>query len=357
MPARKKSEPLYLNRELSLLKFNERVLAMAEQPDTPLLEKLRYVCIVSSNLDEFFEIRISSLKAQQAQFPNLRGPDGLTAAEALEKVQVEVHEMVDKQYSLLNDHIYPQLKTEGVVLHHASEWNDAQRSWAHDVFIRDVMPLLTPIGLDPAHPFPFIPNLGLSLLFDLRHKVSGEAVRELIMIPAGLARFVEPEPGRFVPVEAVLRHFAGRIFPTFEVLGSAAFRLIRDSDIEIEEEAEDLVRSFRSAILRRRRGRVIHIVTERIIPRTLRQLIAGQLDEGASLTESDVLLGLADLDQVVGVDHPELKFHPYTPRFPERIREHDGDCFAAIRQKDIVVHHPYEAFDVVLAFLRQKLGL
>ena len=342
----------YFNRELSWLQFNRRVLAEAGNPSHPLLERLRFLAISGANLDEFTMVRVAGLRGQLLRRIEDRSIDGLTPRQALDRITLRADGLMADQHRCWSE-LRPLLAAEGIEILGADEITPDLSRALEGYFTEQLFPVLTPQALDPSHPFPFIPNLGLSLLFDLRHKVSGEAVRELIMIPAGLARFVEPEPGRFVPVEAVLRHFAGRIFPTFEVLGSAAFRLIRDSDIEIEEEAEDLVRSFRSAILRRRRGRVIHIVTERIIPRTLRQLIAGQLDEGASLTESDVLLGLADLDQVVGVDHPELKFHPYTPRFPERIREHDGDCFAAIRQKDIVVHHPYEAFDVVLAFLRQ----
>jgi len=342
----------YFNRELSWLQFNRRVLAEAGNPSHPLLERLRFLAISGANLDEFTMVRVAGLRGQLLRRIEDRSIDGLTPRQALDRITLRADGLMADQHRCWSE-LRPLLAAEGIEILGADEITPDLSRALEGYFTEQLFPVLTPQALDPAHPFPFIPNLGLSLLFDLRHKATGEAVRELIMIPAGLARFVEPEPGRFVPVEAVLRHFAGRIFPTFEVLGSAAFRLIRDSDIEIEEEAEDLVRSFRSAILRRRRGRVIHIVTERIIPRTLRQLIAGQLDEGASLTESDVLLGLADLDQVVGVDHPELKFHPYTPRFPERIREHDGDCFAAIRQKDIVVHHPYEAFDVVLAFLRQ----
>lgn len=342
----------YFNRELSWLQFNGRVLAEAGNAAHPLLERLRFLAISGANLDEFTMVRVAGLRGQQSRRIEDHSIDGLTPRQALERIALRADGLMAEQHRCWSE-LRPLLRGKGIEVLGPDEITPGLSRALERYFTEQLLPVLTPQALDPAHPFPFIPNLGLSLLFDLRHAKTGEVVRELIMIPPGLARFVEPVPGKFVPIEAVLRHFAGRIFPAFKVLGSAAFRVIRDSDLEVEEEAEDLVRSFRSAILRRRRGQVIHVATERVIPPALRSLIVEQLGEDATVAESDVLLGLADLEQIVAADQPELKFTPYSPRFPERIREHDGDCFAAIRQKDIVVHHPYEAFDVVLAFLRQ----
>jgi polyphosphate kinase len=346
------SEARYFNRELSWLEFNRRVLAEANNPAHPLLERLRFLAISGQNLDEFFMVRVAGLRGQQLRQIEDRSLDGRTPGQALELVEEHADELVsDQQQCWLR--LAPELRGRGIeIVNTVLPGSDVEEPLAK-FFTEQLFPVLTPQALDPAHPFPFIPNLGLSLLFDLKRCRDGEQVRELIMVPAGMQRFFEAQPGKFVPVEAILRHFAGYMFPGFEVIGSTAFRLIRDSDIEVEEEAEDLVRYFRTAILRRRRGRVIRIATERDTSDELRALISAQLGEAAELEDSDGLLGFADLSQIVAIDRPELKFAPHTPRFPERIREHDGDCFAAIAQKDIVVHHPYEAFDVVLAFLRQ----
>ena len=365
MPARKKSEPLYLNRELSLLKFNERVLAMAEQPDTPLLEKLRYVCIVSSNLDEFFEIRISSLKAQQAQFPNLRGPDGLTAAEALEKVQVEVHEMVDKQYSLLNDHIYPQLKTEGVVLHHASEWNDAQRSWAHDVFIRDVMPLLTPIGLDPAHPFPRVYNKSLNFIVSL----SGEdafdrkATIAIVQAPRALPRLMKmPEsisgvPNGFILLTSLLRAFAGELFPGMEMQGCYQWRVTRNSDLFVdEEEVTNLRQALQGELSQRNFGMAVRLEIDQHTP----PAIEAFLQKEFSLTAEDTyrVNGPANLMRLMQmctlVKRPDLLFPEFRGPIPapfDSLPNRPSAIFEIIAKGDRLLHHPYQSFQPVIDFL------
>lgn len=342
----------YFNRELSWLNFNRRVLAEATNPDHPLLERLRFLAISGANLDEFYMVRVAGLRGQQLRRIEDRSIDGLTPIQALDKIAIAADWLISAQLNCL-DTLRPLLVEQGIVIAKSGELSGPQGLLVEQYFDRQLFPLLTPQALDPSHPFPFIPNMGLSLLFDLRRISDGSDVRELIMIPAGISRFVEIEPGFFVPIEVALRHCAGKIFPGFEVLGSAAFRVIRDSDIELEEEAEDLVRYFRSAILRRRRGRVIRIEIERQAPPVLRALLESKLGDAPAISESDSLLGIGDLQHLVDSDRPDLKFIPYTPRFPERIREQDGDCFAAIRQKDLVVHHPYEAFDVVLAFLRQ----
>ncbi len=343
----------YFNRELSWLEFNRRVLAEADNPAHPLLERLRFLAISGNNLDEFFMVRVAGLRGQQLRRIEDRSLDGLTPSQALELIARHTAGLMADQQALWR-RLRDSLVNKGLVVFDPGQIPLAAQPALDRFFAEELFPILTPQALDPAHPFPFIPNLGLSLLFDLRRNDTGEQVRELIMLPASMPRFFELPGEGFVAVETVLRHFATRIFPDFTVAGSAAFRVIRDSDIEISEEAEDLVRYFRSAILRRRRGRVIRIETEHDVPANLAATISAELGgEALTFSDTDGFLGLCDLAQLVDSDRPELKFLPYTPRFPERIREHDGDCFAAIRQKDIVVHHPYEAFDVVLAFLRQ----
>jgi len=345
----------YFNRELSWLKFNWRVLEEARNTAHPLLERLRFLSISGSNLDEFFMVRVAGLRGQQLQGIEEQSIDGLTPAQQLEAIEQETSALMREQQvqwralrALLAEAKIQVLgkddidtKTSNILLQH---------------FMDHVFPVLTPQALDPSHPFPFIPNQGLSLIFDLIRNSDGEQVRELVMIPPTVPRLMRL-PGasaRYVAIETVIRHFSDKLFPGFTVHGSGAFRIIRDSDIEIEEEAEDLVRYFRSAIKRRRRGRVIRLKVEAEMPDMLAKLIRRELGGSETvITETDGFLGITDLQILVDEDRADLKFPHYSPRFPERIREHDGDCFAAIRQKDIIVHHPYETFDVVLAFLRQ----
>jgi polyphosphate kinase len=345
----------FFNRELSWLQFNWRVLEEARNPAHPLLERLRFLSISGSNLDEFFMVRVAGLRGQLLQGIEQHSIDGRTPAQQLADVDEAADALMGAQQAewlTLRDLLL------GAGLHVLSlEDIDDKASSALEQHFRDeIFPILTPQALDPAHPFPFIPNQGLSLIFDLERLSDHEPIRELIMFPAKLPRFVRVpgQKARYVAVETLLRHFSGLLFPGYQVLGSAAFRIIRDSDIELEEEAEDLVRYFRSAIKRRRRGRVIRLKVETGMPAELEQLIRRELGGGDTMiAETGGFLGITDLGQLVEEDRPDLKFPPYSPRFPERIREHDGDCFAAIAQKDIIVHHPYEAFDVVLAFLNQ----
>ncbi|WP_338466878.1 RNA degradosome polyphosphate kinase [Novosphingobium sp. ZN18A2] len=344
----------YFNRELSWLRFNRRVLAEAENTAYPLLERLRFLSISGNNLDEFFMVRVAGLYGQVQQHIETPSIDGLTPQQQLPLVAAEADALMADQQALWRE-LRPLLVAEGIQVLEIYDIDRRAEAELESFFDLQLFPVITPQALDPAHPFPFIPNLGLSMLFELRRRSDGELVRELIMLPSGLPRFFTFADGmRCIPIETVLRHFSEKLFPGFEVIGSAAFRIIRDSDIEIEEEAEDLVRYFRTAIKRRRRGQVIRLEVESAIPPELQSLITRELGgEDAFLIQTDGFLGLSDLSQIVDLDRPDLKFAPYTARFPERIREHDGDCFAAIRQKDIIVHHPYESFDVVLAFLNQ----
>ncbi|MFM7028786.1 MAG: RNA degradosome polyphosphate kinase [Chakrabartia sp.] len=345
----------YFNRELSWLQFNWRVLEEARNPAHPLLERLRFLSISGSNLDEFFMVRVAGLRGQMLQGIDEQSIDGLTPAQQMDAIEQEASALMREQQAQWRA-LRTLLADAGILVLDQGAIDPASSGLLLRHFMDQIFPVLTPQALDPAHPFPFIPNQGLAIIFDLRRLSDGETVRELIMIPPSVARFLRlpGKAARYIAIETMVRHFSDRLFPGFEVRGSGAFRIIRDSDIEVEEEAEDLVRYFRSAIKRRRRGRVIRLKIEAGIPEDMAQLVRKEIGGRETLVaESDGFLGIGDLQMLVDEDRPDLKFPPFSPRFPERIREHDGDCFAAIRQKDIVVHHPYESFDVVLAFLNQ----
>ncbi len=345
----------YFNREQSWLAFNRRVLEESRNAAHPLLERLRFLSISGNNLDEFFMVRVAGLMGQQLQQIEERSVDGLTVAQQLSAIVADADDlMADQQANWMAMH--EELEAAGIAVLAADEVDDDRAAWLDRHFREQIFPVLTPQALDPAHPFPFIPNSGLSVIFDLRRLSDGEPIRELVMVPPTVPRFLRlsGEPAAFIAMESLLRRYTGLLFPGYEVLSSGAFRIIRDSDIEIEEEAEDLVRYYRSAIKRRRRGRVIRLELETGMSAELEALIKDELGGAdALITESGGFLGIGALEALTDVDRPDLKFTPYVPRFPERIREHGGDCFAAIRAKDIIVHHPYETFEVVLAFLNQ----
>jgi len=345
----------YFNRELSWLAFNRRVLEEAHNAAHPLLERLRFLSISGSNLDEFFMVRVAGLKGQQLDNVELRSADGLTPAQQLAAIGTEADTLMHDQ-QIVWHRLRSDLVDAGVVVVDEEPLDEQAEAWLERHFQTQIFPILTPQALDPAHPFPFIPNLGLSLLFDLVRVSDGERVRELVMIPSSLPRFfrLPGSPARYMALETAIRRFSHKMFPGYEVRESGIFRIIRDSDIEIEEEAEDLVRYFRSAIKRRRRGRVIRLEIEKGIPLSVEEMLQEMLQgQDAMIAEVDGFIGIGDLAAVVEEDRPDIKFEPFAPRFPERIREYGGDCFAAIRAKDIVVHHPYESFDVVIAFLKQ----
>ncbi len=349
------AEARFFNRELSWLAFNRRVLEEACNPAHPLLERLRFLSISGSNLDEFFMVRVAGLKGQQLAKVEEASADGLNATQQLAAIAAEADALTASQQQVWAE-LRQALRGAGVAILSGDEISAEEDAWLERHFDDHISRVLTPQAIDPSHPFPFIPNRGFSLIFDLRRHSDGEPIRELLMVPAALPRFVRlpGDAARYVPIETVIRRQIAKLFPGYELLGGGAFRVIRDSDIEVEEEAEDLVRFFRSAIKRRRRGRVIRLKLEARIPDAMEALVREGIDASEALVfESTGFLGIADLAQLVDEDRPDLKFTPYTPRFPERIREYDGDCFAAIRAKDIVVHHPYESFDVVLAFIRQ----
>lgn len=349
----------YFNRELSWLAFNRRVLEEACNTAHPLLERLRFLSISGSNLDEFFMVRVAGLKGQQLQDVDRMSADGMTSSKQLSVIVAEADALIDSQRSVWRE-LRRQLGEAGISVLGSRMIDDtlsaADVAWLETQFREQIFPILTPQALDPAHPFPFMPNKGLAVMFDLVRLSDEQPIRELVMLPAPMPRFVRlpGERARYVAVESLVKRFSALVFPGYRVLGAAEFRVLRDSDIEIEEEAEDLVRYFANAIKRRRRGRVIRLELESGMPEVLGAVLRDELGgSDAFVTESGAFLGVGDLEAIVEEDRPDLKFPPYSPRFPERIREFDGDCFAAIRAKDIVVHHPYESFDVVLAFLKQ----
>ncbi len=345
----------YFNRELSWLAFNRRVLEESTNRAHPLLERLRFLSISGNNLDEFFMVRVAGLKGQQLQHVDELSVDGMTVAQQLAAVAADADLLTDAQQQTWLA-IVRELADADIQVVSADEVPARSIAWLDTYFREQIFPVLTPQALDPAHPFPFIPNLGLSLIFDLKRLSDGESIRELVMIPPTVARFLRL-PGvkaTYIAIESLLRRYASEMFPGYKVCDAGVFRIIRDSDIEVEEEAEDLVRYFRTAIMRRRRGRVIRLDLETGMSADLEAVLKRELGGGdALIIEKEAFLGIGALEALVEEDRPDLKFTPYSPRFPERIRDYDGDCFAAIRAKDIVIHHPYESFDVVLAFLRQ----
>jgi polyphosphate kinase len=347
----------FVNRELSWLAFNRRVLEETQNRRHPLLERLRFLSISASNLDEFFMVRVAGLKAMVNEGVASPSADGLTPAEQIERVDEMAARLIADQQSVWAA-LSIELRQEGICVLEPDELDASEREWLNTHFREQVFPVLTPLAIDPAHPFPFIPNLGFTIALTMTRKRDGRQMNALIPVPSQLQRFIRlpsaDRTARVLPLESLIEMNLDRVFPGHVTGGSGMFRVVRDSEVEVEEEAEDLVLVFETLLKRRRRGSVIHMKCSRSMPEELRTFIADHLKlRPSELVIVDHMMGLSDLQKLILPERQDLQFAPYVARFPERIRDHGGDCFAAIRAKDIIVHHPFESFDVVVQFLRQ----
>lgn len=354
----------FYNRELSWLQFNRRVLEEAQNKQHPVLERLRFLSISASNLDEFYMVRAAGIYGQIAAGVTTLTQDGLTPKQQLVEINRFAAKLVADKQACWND-IKKDMAAADVEIVEPAQLTAREKAWLAQLFMSHVFPILTPIAVDPAHPFPFIPNLGLTMVVWMQRKSDAKAMSGLIPIPNQLERFIrlrvedssKSTSLRFVQLEELIGMFISELFPGFDVQSQGAFRVLRDSDVELQEEAEDLVRSFETLLKRRRRGHVIRLELDARMPDRLQKFVIDELEVGEeSVFLKEGLLGLADTAQLIVADRPDLVFKVYNPRFPERIREFNGDCFAAISKKDLIVHHPYESFDVVVQFLRQAVA-
>jgi polyphosphate kinase len=353
----------FINRETSWLAFNSRVLEEAENPSHPLMERLRFLSISANNLDEFYMVRVAGLHEQIKAGVTTRSQDGLTPTEGFDRVAAESLKLMGAQQRIWAT-IRGELAAAGVSLLEPDALSPADRAHARQLFLERIFPLLTPLAIDPAHPFPFIPNLGFAIVLSLKRRHDGRPLIALLPAPNQTERFIEmPDAGRmengrlhrrFISIENVIGLNLSEIFPDHDLVAKGAFRIVRDSDIELEEEAEDLVREFQTLLKQRRMGDVVRLKLEAGMPEDLRRFIIREIRaDPHDVVIAEGLLGLAQLSRLILDDRPELQFEPHEPRYPERVRDHGGDVFAAIRAKDMLVHHPFESFDVVVQFLRQ----
>lgn len=347
----------FFNRELSWLAFNWRVLEEAENPNVPLLERLRFVSISAANLDEFYTVRVAGLRELANAGNTTTAADGLTPAQQLQLIDADARRLMAAQQSTIAQ-LRKEMETEGIQILARARMTKADRQFLSELFFAQVFPVLSPLAIDPAHPFPFIPNLGFALAVQLERESDGRQLAALLPIPHKIDRFIAlpTKTGlhRFLPLEELLLMHLDSLFPGYQLIGSCNFRVLRDSDLEVEEEAEDLVREFEVALKRRRRGEVVRMKISAGAPPSLRDLITEQLElSPEEVIEIKGMIGVVDLKELVIDARPDLLWPSYTPRVPERVQDHDGDMFAAIRHKDMLLHHPYETFDMVVRFLQQ----
>ena len=349
------SKQRFINRELSWLSFNDRVLQEGANAAHPLLERLRFLSISAANLDEFYMVRVAGLWGQIKAHVKSLSDDGLTPIQQLEKIDQKAKTLINKQ-QIQWKNLLGELRKAGVSVVTPDELNEEDIDWLKGHFETQIYPILTPMALDPAHPFPFIPNLGFGMFLELVRKNDERKLKALLLLPQTLDRFTRL-PGneiRYISVENIVTLFLDHFFPGYTVAGQGLFRLVRDSDIEVEEEAEDLVRLFETALKRRRRGSVIRLKVDTDMPQSFVDFLVTELDlDRRAIVVVDGLLGLSDTSKLITDERPDLCFTPHTPRYPERVRETGGDIFAAISNKDFIVHHPYESFDAVVHFIRQ----
>ncbi len=345
----------FINRELSWLAFNERVLEEADNVRHPLLERLRFLSISAVNLDEFFMVRVAGLSGQVKAGFDAISLDGLTPVQQLEDVWRQARRLMAHQQDIWRK-LRGEMAGAGITVLSTEDLTDDDRAWLETRFLEHVFPVLTPLAIDPAHPFPFLPNQGYGLVLQMRRVSDDVLMNAILPLPRRIERFVRlpGEEIRFLSLEQLIELFLGQLFPGYDLIGRGCFSVLRDSDLEIEEEADDLVRVFETALKRRRRGSVIRLKVDSQMPEQLVAFLADEvhLDED-SIVVVDGIVGLADTSQLIISDRRDLLFEPYRPRFPERIAEFGGDCLAAIRKKDIIIHHPFESFDVVVQFLEQ----
>ena len=353
----------FLNRELSWLAFNTRVLEEAENPAHPLLERLRFLSISANNLDEFYMVRVAGLHEQVKAGVATLSQDGLSPAEQLEKVSAAAGALMAKQQERWQA-LRLELKEAGIRVLDSSELTSADLTWLRTMFLDRIFPLLTPLAVDPAHPFPFIPNLGFAIAYSLRRREDGKTMNALVPAPTQVSRFLEA-PGmgaeaagrserRFVPLETAITACIDLLFPGYDVIASGAFRVVRDSDVELEEEAEDLVREFQTLLKQRRLGDIVRLKLDAAMPDDLREFVIREINaDPHDVVAAEGMLGMAQLAQLIVDERADLKFPAFDPRYAERIRDFGGDIFAAIRAKDMLIHHPFESFDAVVQFIRQ----
>ena len=347
----------FFNRELSWLAFNWRVLDEAKNPRVPLLERLRFLSISATNLDEFYTVRVAGLRELARAGNTTLSEDGLTPAQQLALINDDARRLLAAQQTVWN-RIKREMEREGIAILTRAKITAADQALLEEHFLAKVFPVLSPLAIDPAHPFPFIPNAGFCLALQLERRSDRRQLKALLPVPQQIARFL-PLPDRngqqrFLPLEELLLLHLSSLFPGYEAMGACAFRVLRDSDIEVEDEAEDLVREFEVALKRRRRGEVIRMKISADAPEKLRSMVMHELGVAPDeVVEVKGLLGMADLAELVLDDRRDLLWPSFTPRIPERVQDHEGDMFAAIRQKDMLLHHPYETFDMVVRFLEQ----
>ena len=346
----------FYNRELSWLGFNWRVLEESENPRVPLLERLRFLSISATNLDEFYTVRVAGLRELARAGNSSPSLDGLSPAEQLALIDENARRLMAQQQVIFSQ-LTGELAENGIQICVRGKLTEEDERHLEDVFLNKVFPVLSPLAVDPAHPFPFIPNEGFALALQLERTLDKRPLRALLPVPAQIDRFI-PLPSesghRFLPLEELLILHIGQLFPGYGVKGHCAFRVLRDSDLEVEDEAEDLVREFETALKRRRRGEVVRMKMSAGAPPALKAMIMSELHvREDEVVEVEGMIGMADLGELVLDARPDLLWPPYSPRVPERVQDFDGDMFAAIRQKDMLLHHPYETFDMVVRFLQQ----